>query len=91
MNANYAIRNESLYDIVVIMEEDKKKTCKIPPNGEVSFKSHALERPDFRVYEAEAKEGEEPRMLTSKTAGPLDSIAASAISVTYVFDGSRLN
>ena len=90
MDANYIIRNKSLHEIVVVMEDDKKKTRKILPNGEASFKSHVLERPDFHVYEAETKEGEEPRLLTSKTAGPLDSIAAGAIDVTYVFEGSRL-
>ncbi len=90
MDANYTVRNESLHDIVVIMEDDNKKTYQIPPNGEACFKSHVLERPDFRIYEVEAKEGEEPRMLTSKTAGPLDSIAASTVNVTYVFDGVRL-
>ena len=89
MDANYSIRNESLNDITVDMETDKKKTFTIPPNGEAVFKSHALERPEFHVYEPAAK-GETPRLLTSKTAGPLDSIAASAITVTYVFDGSKL-
>ena len=92
MDANFNVRNESLNDITVTMEEgDKKKTFTIPPNGEAVFKSHALERPEFRVYEANPKEGGQPRMLTSKTAGPLDSITASAISVTYIFDGSKLS
>ena len=91
MDANYTVRNESLHDITVTMEDDKKKTYTIPPNGEAVFKSHALERPEFRVFEPEAKEGEQARMLTSKTASPLDSIAASAVNITYVFDGARLH
>jgi len=92
MDATYSIRNESLHDIVVIMEDDdRKRSLKIPPNGEAAFKAHMLDRPDFRVYEAEGESDEEPKMLTSKNVGPLDSIAASAIQVTYTFDGARLN
>ncbi len=91
MDANYTVRNESLHDITVTMEDGKKKTYTIPPNGEAVFKSHALERPEFRIYEPDVKKGEEARMLTSKTAGPLDSLAASAVNITYVFDGSRLH
>ena len=92
MDASYSIRNESLHDIIVIMEDDdRKRTLRIPPNGEAAFKAHMLDRPDFRVYEAEAQGDEEPRMLTSKNVGPLDSIAASAIEVTYTFDGARLH
>lgn len=92
MDATYSIRNESLHDIVVIMEDDdRKRTLKIPPNGEAAFKAHMLDRPDFRVYEAEGVGDKEPAMLTSKNVGPLDSIAASAIEVTYTFDGARLN
>lgn len=92
MDASYTIRNESLYDIVVTMEDDDRKpSYRIPPNGEAAFKAHVLDRPDFQIYEAEAKKGDKPRLLTTRTVGPLDSVAASAVHVTYVFDGARLN
>ncbi len=92
MDANFSIRNESLQEIVVTMnDDDRKRTCTIPPNGEVAFKAHALDRPEFQVHEANGKDGEKLRLLTSKTAGPLESLAASAVSITYVFDGAKLH
>lgn len=78
MDANFTIRKESLQDIAVTMgDDDRKQAYQIPPNAEVAFKAHVLDRPEFQIREANGKKGEEPRLLTSVMAGPLESLAAS--------------